>query len=73
MIAKVQSFVLRGVDALPCEIEADIDHSQNNRIIIVGLPDAAVKESVERVRAAVFNCGYSFPGERIMAPKPVSN
>ncbi len=61
MIARVQSCLLQGIDARPCEIEVDLDERGMDKQTIVGLPDAAVKESLERVRAAVGNSGYPFP------------
>jgi magnesium chelatase family protein len=66
MLARVHSFVLQGIDAAPCEIECDIDLTGQQKELIVGLPDAAVKESMERVRAAVGNGGYRFPQGRVV-------
>ncbi len=63
MLAKVHAFVLQGIDALPCEVE--VDHAERaeagDRPTIVGLPDTSVKESLDRIRSALFNCGYGFP------------
>jgi len=67
MLARVQSYLLQGIDALPCEVEIDLDDQVNTdqaRSIVVGLPDAGVKEAVERVRAAIFNSGYIWPISR---------
>ncbi len=67
MLARVQSYLLQGIDALPCEVEVDnnplamSDESGEGKSMIVGLPDAAVKESVERVRSALSNSGMMFP------------
>ncbi len=69
MLARVQSYFLTGIDAHPCEVEIDINPDANNsaegsgegRAMIVGLPDAAVKESLERVRSALSNSGFFFP------------
>ena len=61
MLARVQSFVLQGIDASPCEIEIDGGDSFIERDTIVGLPDAAVKESLERVRSAISNSGFRLP------------
>lgn len=67
MLARVQSYLLQGIDALPCEVEVDVDvGTQTDRPIIVGLPDAAVKESMERVRSALANSGYYTSGGRIV-------
>jgi len=64
MFAKVNSFQVSGLDAYPVTIEVDISYGLPT-IIIVGLPDNAVKESKERVRAAIKNCGYPFEARRI--------
>jgi magnesium chelatase family protein len=67
MLARVHSFLLQGIDALDCEIEVSLDEQGlNARELIVGLPDAAVKESLERVRAAIGNAGYAFPAGRLL-------
>lgn len=66
MIAKVRSFLLHGIDALACEVEIDIDDSQIDRETVVGLPDAAVRESIERVRAAMGNSGYPQARGRVL-------
>ena len=64
MLSKATSFALAGLDAYPLTIEADIT-SGLPQITIVGLPDNAVKESRERVRLAIKNSSFSFPGGRI--------
>src|SRR3990167_1701752 len=64
MLAKVQSFVVSGLQAHPVSTEVDVSHGLPS-ITIVGLPDNAVKESKERVRSAIKNSGYKFPAERI--------
>lgn len=62
MLARVQSFVLDGIDANSCEIECDIDiGAVLSKEVVVGLPDLAVKESIERVRSAVGNSGFRWP------------
>ena len=58
------TFALAGVDALEVTVEADIRQGLP-AFSIVGLPDAAVQESRERVRAAIQNSGYEFPLRRI--------
>lgn len=50
-----------GIDAIACEVEVDVARGGFEKSTIVGLPDAAVKESVDRVRSAIFNCGYDYP------------
>ncbi len=64
MLAKVYSTSLFGIDAYPVEIEVDVA-SGLPAVIVVGLPDAAVKESKERVKSAINNCGYKHPIRRI--------
>jgi len=61
MLARVHSAAMVGIDALRCEVEVDVARGGFERSTIVGLPDAAVRESIDRVRSAVTNCGYGFP------------
>lgn len=67
MLARVQSYLLQGIDAQPCEVEINLDDTvepEFAKTIIVGLPDQGVKEASERVRAALMNSGYSWPISR---------
>lgn len=64
MIAKTLSFTLDGLSGTLIEVETDLNFGVPNYDII-GLPDAAVKEAKERVRSAIKNSGYEFPGHRI--------
>lgn len=66
MLAQVHSFVLQGIDPLACEVEVDVAESGFPKTTIVGLPDTAVKESIERVRSAIVNSGYPFPMARLL-------
>ena len=66
MLARAATFALLGIDAVEIAVEADI-HAGLPAFTIVGLPDAAVQESRERVRAAIVNCGFEFPLRRIVA------
>ncbi|NHN28398.1 YifB family Mg chelatase-like AAA ATPase [Paenibacillus agricola] len=73
MYGKVMSACLQGVDGKLVEVEVDLSNGLP-QMHIVGLPDSAVKESMERVRAAIKNCGYTFPLKRItinLAPADV--
>ncbi len=73
MFAKLKSLGLFGIDAYLIDVEADISNGLPS-FDIVGLPDTAVKESRDRVRAAIKNCGYKFPIGRItvnLAPADV--
>lgn len=63
-IAKVKSATTLGLDAYPVEIEVDLSNGLPG-FMIVGLPDKAVEESKERVRAAIKNSGLAFPQRRI--------
>src|SRR5437879_5576086 len=64
MLAKVNSAALYGIDSLRVEVEIDLA-SGLPQLATVGLPECAVKESKDRIRAAVKNCGYTFPAKRI--------
>lgn len=64
MISKVFSSAVFGIDAYLVEVEVDIS-SGFPQFATVGLPEGAVKESKERVVAAIKNCGYKFPQKRI--------
>ena len=64
MLAKTYSYAINGLDAYPITIEVDISNGLP-MTIIVGLPDSAVKESKERVRAAIKNCGFKLKSHRI--------
>jgi magnesium chelatase family protein len=64
MLAKVNSAALYGIDALRVEVEIDLA-SGLPQLATVGLPEGAVKESKDRIRAALKNCGYNFPAKRI--------
>lgn len=60
MFAKVYSCAVVGLEGQPVEVEVDISQGLPS-FQIVGLPDTAVQEAKERVRAAVKNSGASFP------------
>lgn len=64
MVAKTYSMGLYGMEAFPVEVEADLSQGLP-AFELVGLPDAAVKESRDRVRSALKNCGFEFPVSRI--------
>ena len=52
MLARLKTFTLSGIDALPVDCEIDISSSSMPKTILVGLPDTAVKESTHRVEQA---------------------
>jgi magnesium chelatase family protein len=60
MLSRVCSAAVQGIDAYPVEVEVDGGHG-DTVIVIVGLPDAAVKESRDRVITALSNSGFTFP------------
>ncbi|MBF0330916.1 MAG: YifB family Mg chelatase-like AAA ATPase [Candidatus Omnitrophica bacterium] len=64
MLARSFTFGLYGLDAYPITIEVDVSKGLP-ALTIVGLPDSAIRESKERVRAAIKNSGFSFPSARI--------
>jgi magnesium chelatase family protein len=64
MLARVMSCATVGIEGLLVEVEADLGVGLPT-FTIVGLPDAAVRESRERVLAAVRNCGFEFPARKI--------
>ena len=59
MLAKVHSAAVLGIDSYPIEIEVNAGWGQP-AVIIVGLPDAAVKESRDRVKTAIENSGFKY-------------
>jgi magnesium chelatase family protein len=61
MFARVNSLALAGIEAYPCEVEVDVSGRGFGTITLVGLPDSAVKESIDRIRSALFNSGYALP------------
>ncbi len=64
MIAKIICYALNGLEGVPVEVETDVNKGVPS-YDMVGLPDAAVKESKERVRSALKNSGLLFPMNRI--------
>ncbi|MCX6372624.1 MAG: YifB family Mg chelatase-like AAA ATPase [Actinobacteria bacterium] len=64
MLASIASEALSGLEGKPVQVEADVVAAAP-AFSIVGLPDAAVQESRERVRAAIVNSAYAFPSRRI--------
>ncbi len=66
VLAKATTYAIEGIDARPVTVEVDI-RSGLPAFSIVGLPDTAVRESRERVRAALLNEGFEFPQRRITA------
>lgn len=72
MLVKTYGSAVFGIDATTITIEVNIDKGVN--FILVGLPDSAVKESQQRIKAALTNNGYKYPGKEItinMAPADI--
>jgi len=65
MLAKIQTCTLSGVDSIPVSVEIYMRECQLPGILMVGLPDLAVKESKDRIYAALATNGYKFPLHRI--------
>jgi len=61
MLFKTISASVYGIDAYPVEVEVDVGSTNPENFTVVGLPDNAVKESRERIKSALRNCGYDFP------------
>lgn len=73
MFTSIPSVAVRGLDGVKIDVEVDV-HGGLPKFFIVGLPDAAIQESRERVRAAIKNSGFEFPKTRItvnLAPADV--
>ncbi|MEX0711068.1 MAG: YifB family Mg chelatase-like AAA ATPase [Pirellulales bacterium] len=66
MLAKLRTFSLLGIEALPVEVEVDVADSALPKTVLVGLPEAAVKESTYRVERALVNSGFQRPQNRIV-------
>jgi magnesium chelatase family protein len=60
MLSTVCSAALNGIEAFPVEVEVNAGYG-DTLVVIVGLPDAAVKESRDRVSTALTNSGFKFP------------
>ncbi len=66
MLAKVHSFVLQGIEAVKCEVEVNIAAKEYGEPLLVGLPDNAVKEALDRIRTAMINSGFRFPDTQLL-------
>src|SRR4029077_5637710 len=65
VLATAHTFTLDGISARPVRVEVDV-HRGLPGFALVGLPDGAVRQARERVRAALVNCGFEFPLQRIV-------
>jgi magnesium chelatase family protein len=66
MLAKLRTFSLVGIDAVPVEVEVDVSPGALPKTVLVGLPEQAVKESIHRIERALVNSGYMRPSDRIV-------
>ena len=66
MLAKLSSYTLVGIDALPVEVEVDVSSASMPKTVLVGLAEAAVRESTHRVERALVNSGYQRPIDRVV-------
>ena len=73
MLARLSAATIFGVDAIPVSVEVDVSGGLPG-VTMVGLPDATVRESRDRVRTAIRNSGFPFPAGRVtvsLAPADV--
>ena len=66
MLAKLSSYTLVGIDAAPVEVEVDVSPASMPKTVLVGLAEAAVRESTHRVERALVNSGYRRPIDRVV-------
>lgn len=66
MLAKLHTFSLLGIDALPVEAEVDVSYAALPKTVLVGLPEQAVKESIHRIERAIVNSGFVLPANRVI-------
>ncbi|MEC9091089.1 MAG: YifB family Mg chelatase-like AAA ATPase [Planctomycetota bacterium] len=66
MLSKLTTFSLRGIDAVSIEVEVDVSPISKPKTILVGLPEAAVRECVYRIDRAIVNSGYERPRDRVV-------
>src|SRR5262245_53784425 len=70
MLAKLNTFALVGIDAVPVEVEVDVSAGLP-KTVLVGLPEMAVKESIHRIERALVNLGYQrHPGRTVINLAP---
>lgn len=66
MLASLKTFTLLGIEAMPVEVEVDLSPAAMPKTTLVGLPEAAVKESTHRVERAIVNSGFIRPQDRVV-------
>ncbi|MCS7161445.1 MAG: magnesium chelatase domain-containing protein, partial [Gemmatales bacterium] len=65
MLARLKTFALVGIDAVPVDVEVDVSPGLP-KTVLVGLPEAAVRESTHRIERALANLGYQPPSGRVV-------
>lgn len=66
MLSRLATYTLFGIEARPVEVEVDISPGAIPKVILVGLAEAAVKESIHRIERALVNSGYGRPNDRVV-------
>jgi magnesium chelatase family protein len=66
MLAQLRTYSLLGIEAVPVDVEVDVSPGALPKTVLVGLPEAAVKESVHRIERAMVNSGFQRPQDRIV-------
>jgi len=66
MLAKLQTFSMLGIEAIPVDVEVDVSRGALPATVLVGLPDAAIRESTHRVARAMVNSGFTRPQDRVV-------
>ena len=66
MLARLQTFSLVGIDAVPVDVEVDVSAGSLPSTVLVGLPDTAIRESTHRVARAMVNSGFKRPNDKIV-------
>jgi magnesium chelatase family protein len=64
VLAKLNTFAIVGIDAVPVEVEVDNSYAQMPKTVLVGLPEMAVRESIHRIERALCNLDYALPEGR---------
>lgn len=64
MLARLRTFALLGIDAVPVDVEVDTAPAHLPKTVLVGLPELTVRESIHRIERALVNLGYHLPAGR---------
>ena len=66
MLAKLKTYSLLGIEAMPVDVEVDLSPAPLPKTVIVGLPEQAVRESIHRIERALVNGGFIRPHDRVV-------